>query len=350
MNGQVLPRAPRWRARRGIVGTTAIVGIAVGCANGDLAGEGADDGTPRPAQTDATDASLPAPDARGPTFAVDAGSDATATDGAPADAPTDGLACGAGKTACKSQCVDTSSDPDNCGACGTACAANQHCIAGACVTPCGAGLTACGTACVNTSTDNANCGGCGKACSAGTACAQGTCTAVCNPPNAVCSGACVDPGSNVANCGACGHACQGGTAAVCSGGGCTASLHIRALIDGDSYLVIGGGAMYWYNHKYDAPGRWNGQDQPTYVNDAPWTPQWPSPGGNKNCDCSSSTTPAPPVAQRDQTVGFQVNAARSTVGVTQEPTADTSYTIMIEFNDVPDDADWYDVTLTYATE
>jgi hypothetical protein len=249
-----------------------------------------------------------------PTGDVDAGTvspgeDASLPPQAEASAPEDTApSCGA-KTLCSGACVDTQSDGKNCGKCGNACPAGQSCVKGACLLPCDAGLAACGSACVDTQTD-------------------------------------------LANCGKCQNACPGAAAATCAAGACKATLRVRALIDGTSDLVFTGSNVHWHHIAAAAPGLWNGNNQPTYLNTAPWMPGWPGGGENRDCNCDSqSSTPAiPPLGARDQTVALQIVAARGSIVVTQQPASTNGYTLRVELSDPPGGADWYELVLTYATQ
>lgn len=51
-------------------------------------------------------------------------------------------------------------------------------------------------------------------------------------------------------------------------------LIIEALIDGPSSFHLRAEGVYWENGNNAKPGKWSGNDQPTYINDAPWKPRW----------------------------------------------------------------------------
>lgn len=102
-----------------------------------------------------------------------------------------GPPCGGGRMRCLAGCTDVATDADHCGACGAACAANERCVAGACV--CDGDFSSCGPECVATATSRGHCGGCGVVCEAGFEC---------------CGGECVDLSTNARHCGWCGNSCR----------------------------------------------------------------------------------------------------------------------------------------------
>ncbi|MBC8253851.1 MAG: SUMF1/EgtB/PvdO family nonheme iron enzyme [Ardenticatenia bacterium] len=130
-------------------------------------------------------------------------------------------------------------------------------------------------------------------------------------------------------------------------------LTIGAYIDGRSQLVVQSGAVHWHHLDWAAPGRNSelGEIKPTFLNGAAWCPTWPdSPDAeNRDCGCDSSTyVGIPPLAMQDQTVGLKADQARAKVTIVQQPQADNSYTLIVEFDDNdPLGADWYEVDIGY---
>jgi hypothetical protein len=55
------------------------------------------------------------------------------------------------------------------------------------------------------------------------------------------------------------------------------SLIIEALIDGPSELRVQKEDLYWINEANAKPGRHNGINEPTYVNEVAWQPEWENP-------------------------------------------------------------------------
>jgi hypothetical protein len=131
----------------------------------------------------------------------------------------------------------------------------------------------------------------------------------------------------------------------------TATLSVRAYIDGSSYLVIQGDVVYWHHTGSDAPGRTSGPYQPTYLNGEAWYPSWPDvpDSRNRDCDCHSSTyVGIPYLAPRGQVVSLGIVQARHRVTIIQQPSVANGYTLIVDFDDgPPPSADWYEITLTY---
>ena len=51
-------------------------------------------------------------------------------------------------------------------------------------------------------------------------------------------------------------------------------IKIKALIDGADTIKIQGNKV-WYEHEsWDLPGKWQGRDENTLINDMPWHPTW----------------------------------------------------------------------------
>jgi hypothetical protein len=129
-------------------------------------------------------------------------------------------------------------------------------------------------------------------------------------------------------------------------------LHIRAYIDGVSYLILSGDSVRWYHRAYAAPGRLEGADEPTYLNGWPWFPAWPDEGGpeNRGCDCdSSSFSGVPPVPERAFAASLNVIQARDSVRIAQQPGPTNDHTIHVRFSDSPGGAAWYEVQVIYTT-
>jgi predicted outer membrane repeat protein len=131
-------------------------------------------------------------------------------------------------------------------------------------------------------------------------------------------------------------------------------LHIRAYIDGESKLIISGDTVQWHHIFADAPGRWNGAMEPTYINGNAWYPTWPDDpnSDNQGCNCDSSTLTGvyPALPAQDQNVTMKINQARNLVSIVQQPNAGNGYTLIVDFDDSgPAAADWYDIEILMST-
>jgi hypothetical protein len=50
---------------------------------------------------------------------------------------------------------------------------------------------------------------------------------------------------------------------------------VEALIDGGSAFHVRPDSIWWeHAGAASKPGKWSGQDQPTYINGEPWNPRW----------------------------------------------------------------------------
>ncbi|MBZ0288653.1 MAG: hypothetical protein K8I30_13630, partial [Anaerolineae bacterium] len=130
------------------------------------------------------------------------------------------------------------------------------------------------------------------------------------------------------------------------------TLHVRALIDGRSQLVVQGNSVYWHHFDFAAPGRHGFVNEPTFLNTQAWFPTWPDvpDAENRDCACASSTyTGVPILPATGQTVGLTVVQARESVTIVQQPSQDNQYTLIVEFNDnLPVSSDWYEIDLSYG--
>jgi hypothetical protein len=143
------------------------------------------------------------------------------------------LGCDGDEVVCGALCIDLTDDRDHCGACGRACAADETCVAAACVPACAADEV-CDGFCVELDRDPANCGACRRWCDSDEICEAGECVRACDQScedEAVCvagacqcregfvacNGKCVDLVTDESNCGECDRGCDG---QPCGGGEC----------------------------------------------------------------------------------------------------------------------------------
>jgi len=129
---------------------------------------------------------------------------------------------------------------------------------------------------------------------------------------------------------------------------------IRAFIDGRDQLVVEGSNWSWHHLDHAAVGRWNGGNEPTYVDGLAWVPDWPLPPPDEiRFDATSSvlTGVSPSAPTRASSILVTVNQARGHVSLVQYPSADNSFRTIIEFDDNAfSGPDWYDVEVTWTPQ
>jgi hypothetical protein len=127
------------------------------------------------------------------------------------------------------------------------------------------------------------------------------------------------------------------------------NLSIRAYIDGYSQLVIQGNNVHWHHIGAAAPGRLDFVNEPTYLNRTAWYPTWPDipDAENRDCNCDSTTFSGLRSAlPKNQGFVLNVIQARNSVYISQQPSADNDYTLVVDFDDGPPaGAEWYEVEL-----
>jgi hypothetical protein len=108
-------------------------------------------------------------------------------------------------------------------------------------------------------------------------------------------------------------------------------IRITAQIDGRSQLILRGNTAQWHHFDYTAPGLWFA-NAPTTVNGYDWYPSWPNgTGSGSTSSVLESVSPALPASPIP--VALALIEGRGSVTVVQQPTADNSYTTVIDFND-----------------
>jgi hypothetical protein len=112
-------------------------------------------------------------------------------------------------------------------------------------------------------------------------------------------------------------------------------LHIEAVIDGRSRLILQGGEAKWLHIDHAAPGRLGGTNYPTVINGSLWTPEWPAPGENRSCVCESNVfEDVMPVLPAEEMQGyFWALRARDAVRLIEAPSPENGYRFVIEFDD-----------------
>lgn len=106
------------------------------------------------------------------------------------------------------------------------------------------------------------------------------------------------------------------------------TLTIRALIDGADTVKVQGHKI-WYEHEsFDLPGRWQGRDEPTFINGKQWHPVW----DGEKCTPFEGLTPAfKPQSPAD--TSLTIITARGDVKISQMPAPDNNETLAIHFDD-----------------
>ena len=60
---------------------------------------------------------------------------------------------------------------------------------------------------------------------------------------------------------------------------------VEALVDGESEFHVRPESVWWESGGVSKPGKWSGQDHPTYLNSVAWMPRWRD-GKNKSAPYS----------------------------------------------------------------
>lgn len=61
---------------------------------------------------------------------------------------------------------------------------------------------------------------------------------------------------------------------------------VKARVDAASELVVTTNGFRWKNGMYAKPGRHDGRNEPTFINDVPWMPKWTKPAEERGVDTS----------------------------------------------------------------
>ena len=117
-------------------------------------------------------------------------------------------------------------------------------------------------------------------------------------------------------------------------------LIVKAFIDGKSVLKMQGGKLWWEHQKDSPPGKWDGRNEPTTINDQDWLPEW---DGNKSKPLERGMPFIPSIARE---VRINKIKARGKVSILEQPTANNKYTLVVLFDDTkPAGAEWYQIEL-----
>lgn len=122
------------------------------------------------------------------------------------------------------------------------------------------------------------------------------------------------------------------------------SVKIKAFIDGSDTVKIRGNELWYEHHKWDLPGKWQGRfDEPTFVNDTEWKPEWDGLMSNRFGDLK----PALPMKTIDEITLTKIQG-RSNVNITSKPTKENDYTLSIYIDDNQyNGAEWYEIKVEW---
>lgn len=122
------------------------------------------------------------------------------------------------------------------------------------------------------------------------------------------------------------------------------TLRIRAFIDGSDTVKIKGNELWYEHHKYDLPGKWQNRfDEPTYINEKPWKPEW----HGSVCDSYKDFRPALPKVKAEQIKLTKIEA-RGEVTITEPPSEENGYTLSILLDDKRlGGAEWYEILVEW---
>jgi hypothetical protein len=122
-------------------------------------------------------------------------------------------------------------------------------------------------------------------------------------------------------------------------------IKIRALIDGADTVKIQGNKI-WYEHEsWDLPGKWQGRDENTLINDMPWHPAW-----HIFMDQSKPYAHlAPAFAPKSPTdIKLKKLAGRGPVKITEMPSTENHQTLAVHIDDAAfGGADWYELAIEW---
>ncbi|MEO6452440.1 MAG: T9SS type A sorting domain-containing protein [Ginsengibacter sp.] len=121
------------------------------------------------------------------------------------------------------------------------------------------------------------------------------------------------------------------------------SMTFRAYIDGSDYIHVLGNKVWYVHRNFQLPGKWDGANEPTYINGNVWFPDWSGDISDKY------TLLNPPLASPIiSDVTIEKISGRGPVTLTQFPDADNNYeAIILADDDPPGGPDWYEFKLKW---
>lgn len=127
-----------------------------------------------------------------------------------------------------------------------------------------------------------------------------------------------------------------------------AEIIVRALVDGPSELIVTTNGFHWKNGMNAKPGRHEGRNEPTYINDKAWYPKWAKANEERGTD--KSETYSFPLATLE--MEFELLAVGDTKDVTTiEPRTQPTMShgegkLVISIPDPEPGSKWYVFSLT----
>jgi len=121
-------------------------------------------------------------------------------------------------------------------------------------------------------------------------------------------------------------------------------LYIRTLIDGKDTLYIRGNTMWFVHEAYQFPGKWAGQDVPTYINqDQHWYMQWNGTISDVvTIEDPRGALPASGVWGPDNMRVKFYTPSFGKATVAEYPTPENNHTLILDLDDVePHGAHWF---------
>jgi hypothetical protein len=123
----------------------------------------------------------------------------------------------------------------------------------------------------------------------------------------------------------------------------TAHLKIKSFIDGADVIKIQANKI-WYEHEsWNLPGRWEGRNEPTFINEKEWIPEWE---GRNSKPFDEIQPPLP--TEADTRIYASETQGRGPVYVIERPNAGNDYVLSLYLDDAAiDGADWYEVLVQW---
>lgn len=117
------------------------------------------------------------------------------------------------------------------------------------------------------------------------------------------------------------------------------NVRVITYIDGKSELHLKGGDIWWEHKQFSLPGKWNGNNFPTMINNNSWFPEWT---GNLSSPLLNAYTPFP-VSSNE--ISLDLVRSRGSVVIIQQPDVSNDFETIVEINDQFGGAGWYEIVL-----